>query len=120
MRLLTTDELLVVSGGYINGEHDPRLDSAGGSGSATSTAMFICDQMSSDRKRDECLQRTANTVNCPGGWTQTDPSWEASGKGIKRNSAVFECKTDSSGSDDSNSCSSGSSDNGGSDSGKED
>lgn len=118
MRLLTTDELLVVSGGYINGEHDPRLDSAGGSGSGTSTVAFFCEKIVNQRKQDDCWLTAANTASCPGGWDLETERAKLGSDGVSFGSKVVKCKTDNSsdsGSDDSNSCSSG-----GSDSGKDD
>ena len=103
MRLLTTDELFAVSGGSIDGRNDPMmLDVHGGThpSSATSTAAFFCEQISSGRSQNRCFERAANSASCPGGWSESGPTWEVGRDGIKRTSEVFDCKTDSSDSGD--------------------
>lgn len=103
MRLLTTDELLSVSGGSLYGDpNDPTDYSAtGGTGSDAMSGVDICNQISRASTRNSCLAAVAVAQSCDGSWEVNIHNASLGKEGLSGRNVTIKCTTDSSA---SNSC----------------
>lgn len=101
MRLLTTDELLTVSGGHVDAEEYWWVDSANGNGGGTTNPVDICNQISRAGARNSCLAAVAVAQSCDGSWEMNIENASLGKEGLSGRNVTIKCTTDSSA---SNSC----------------